>query len=137
MSTRGPAGEALVAACESYIARAKADDPLLAHIEASEKAKVQDECSVAMTWLKEKQAMQDKMVKHEVPCLMTHDINKKLDGIQRMCDSILNKPAPPPPKPAAAEPKKDEPMAEDKPAEEGTPMDTDGAAPEEAPMEQN
>mmetsp|Transcript_35480 Transcript_35480/g.100452 ORF Transcript_35480/g.100452 Transcript_35480/m.100452 type:complete len:803 (+) Transcript_35480:247-2655(+) len=135
MSTRGPAAETLVACCNSFIALAKSGDAKYAHIPAEDLAKVVDECNVALTWIQEKQALQESMPKHEVPVLMTHDITKKVETVTRACESVLNRPPPPPPK-------KEEPAApkeEAKPANE-EPMETDGEGPaaadgEEQPME--
>jgi len=144
-SSRGPKAESLAAACKGFIRQAESAEEKYAHIAAEDKAKVVEECQAAMKWLKEKQALQETLPKHEVPVLMTHDITKKLETVKRVCEAVMNKPAPPPPK--KEEPAKEAaaPEAaadgEAKPAQEAEAMETDGAAPEapaaegEAPME--
>uniref|UniRef100_A0A061S331 Heat shock 70kDa protein 4 n=1 Tax=Tetraselmis sp. GSL018 TaxID=582737 RepID=A0A061S331_9CHLO len=126
MSTRGPAAERLLACCNKFAGLASGGDPKYAHISDEEKGRVIEECQKASEWLREKQALQESLPKHEVPVLMTHDIDKKIEAVTRASEAVLNKPPPPPPK------------AEEKPANEddSAPMDTEGAArDEEAPME--
>lgn len=66
MSTRGPAGESLIACCNNFLAAAQSGDAKYGHIDKADMARVIDECNAAMSWLKEKQALQGSIPKHEV-----------------------------------------------------------------------
>lgn len=65
-SSRGPKAESLAAACKGFIRQAESAEEKYAHIAAEDKAKVVEECQAAMKWLKEKQALQETLPKHEV-----------------------------------------------------------------------
>ncbi|PNW72223.1 hypothetical protein CHLRE_16g677000v5 [Chlamydomonas reinhardtii] len=137
--SRGPAVEALRAAAASYLDSAKGDKPSLAHIPAEEKAAVVKECDAALAWLNERLALQSKLSKADEPALLTADINKKRETLDRVCKPILSRPAPAPaapPAPAAAEP-----GAADAAAASPEPMESEASpgpeASSEAPMETN
>lgn len=118
---RGPAAQRLLAVCESYLAQAKSDASQYAHIEQDERAKVMGECQAALNWLNEKLQLQDKASKQEDPVVLSTDIDRKAESIDRFCKPIMTKPAPAPKKPAPAANGGD-----------ATAMDTDG--PEEGPQ---
>lgn len=93
---------------------------------------VVDECNSALSWLADKSAQQAALNKFEEPVLVTADIQKKHDMIDRLCKPIMSKPAPKP-EPAPAAP-------EAAPAAGPEPMQTEAAeaagAQAEQPMEQ-
>ncbi|QDZ20946.1 heat shock protein Hsp70 [Chloropicon primus] len=127
---RGPAAQGLVETCNMFTQLATSEDAKYSHITAEEKGRVLKECQTAMTWLSEKIAMQDNTPKTVSPIIMSFDIIKKKEVIQRVCEPIMSKPAPAPPK---EEKKKEEeskeasPMEEDKEEKkEESPMETDG-----------
>merc|ERR1711871_603079 len=95
-------------------------------------SKVEAECDRAMTWLDEKEGLQAGMRKTDAPILLTHEIKKKQEVVERVCNLNMFKPKPPPPK----EPEK-------KPEEEATaadageqPMETADGEAEDTPMEE-
>ena len=74
--------------------------------------------------------MQAKVAKCDEPCLLTSDITKKRDTVERMCKPIASKPKPKPPAPAAADPA---PMESEGEPGDSVPMDAqDAAAPEDS-----
>ncbi|KAG6551457.1 hypothetical protein Mapa_006880 [Marchantia paleacea] len=109
------------------------------HIAPEDKAKVVAECTKAEDWLKEKKQLQDGLPKASNPVLLSADIKKKTEVLDRFCKPIMTKPRPAPPKAAP-------PQSESKPAESkdgasngfsssgndappSEPMDTDNGAP--------
>ncbi|GKE79708.1 heat shock 70 kDa protein 15-like protein [Tanacetum coccineum] len=64
---------------------------------------VLNECSEAENWLTKTQQVQDALPKHVEPDLLSADIRKKAEVIDRVCIPILSKPKPAPPKPATLE----------------------------------
>lgn len=138
--TRGGAAAELKKACQHWWNLAKSEAPGLAHIGGEERAQCIKECEDAMAWLSAKEALQAQAPKWEAPVLVTADIVKKREVVERVCKPIMSKSAP---KPAAPPPAPAEPAAQAA-AAEPTPMDAEaeaaaaaaaGAA-EEAPMEQ-
>jgi len=123
---RGPAAQALIDTCNLFTQMATSDDAKYSHIGADEKGRVVKECQNAMTWLSEKTALQDNTPKTASPIIMSFDIVKKREVIERVCNPIMSKPAP--------APKPEEKKAEDA-GQESEPMQTDGdeAANGEAP----
>merc|ERR1739848_504952 len=95
-----------------------------------ENGRVIKECQNAMTWLNEKTALQDNTPKTVSPVIMSFDIIKKKEVIERVCNPIMSKPAPAP-KP---EPKEEEKKEEE---QEASPMQTEenGAEEEATPMD--
>ncbi|KXZ55613.1 hypothetical protein GPECTOR_2g1163 [Gonium pectorale] len=136
--SRQAAVDALRATCEHYLGLSRSDRPQYAHISAEERASVAKESEAALSWLNERLALQSQLTKADEPALLTADINKKRETVERVCKPIMSKPAPPPPSPApapeasapdatAASP---EPMeSEASPGPEATPG-ADAAAPE-------
>ena len=76
--------------------------------------------------------MQAKIAKSDEPCLLTSDITKKRDTVERMCKPIANKPKPKPPAPPATDPAPMESESQDQPGD-SVPMDAQDAtdAPED------
>ncbi|GIL79849.1 hypothetical protein Vretimale_12448 [Volvox reticuliferus] len=136
--TRGPALEALRSTIEHYSVLAASDRPQYAHITPEERATVFKECEAAKAWLDERLALQANLSKADEPALLTADINKKRETIERVCKPVMSKPAPAPstPPPAAAPPVEPEPMeSEASPAPEGNPVPEAGGAPAAEEME--
>ncbi|GFR48872.1 hypothetical protein Agub_g10723 [Astrephomene gubernaculifera] len=147
--SRGAALDALRSTLEHYQQLARSDRPQLAHISPEERASVIKECDAAAGWLQERLALQSQLSKADEPALLTADINKKRETVERVCKPIMSRPAPPPPAPApaaapaadaAAAPAADaaaspEPMeSEASPGPEAAPA-ADAAAAEGQPME--
>ncbi|KAJ9537815.1 hypothetical protein OSB04_030548 [Centaurea solstitialis] len=84
-----------------YRQAAASVDPKYEHIDLSEKQKVLNECSEAENWLREKKQLQEALPKHADPVLLSSDIRKKAEALDRVCRPIMSKPKPAPPKPAA------------------------------------
>lgn len=129
-SSRGPAAATLKQTASSFLGML--EDARYEHIEAEEKEKVNKECTAALAWLSEKEAQQAALAKNVDPALLTNDITKKSDMLERFCSPIMSKPKP---KPKPEEPKPEE-LKPEAAAEGGEPMDTsaEGAAAEgEAP----
>ncbi|KAK9830242.1 hypothetical protein WJX72_010520 [[Myrmecia] bisecta] len=130
VDTRAPAASALLATAHNYMNAASSSDPKLAHISAEERAKVTNECQKAVDWLESKQQLQGTLSKTEDPVLLTSDIKKKEDTLNRYCDPILSKPAPAPKKEEKKEEakegeKQEEPVKSEVEVEE---METDAPA---------
>ncbi|GJU44080.1 heat shock 70 kDa protein 15-like protein [Tanacetum coccineum] len=87
----------------NWFRQAAVGDPKYDHIDLSEKQKVLNECSEAENWLRDTQQLQDGLPKHADPVLLSADIRKKAEAIDRVCRPILSKPKPAPPKPATPE----------------------------------
>ena len=131
---RGPAAQSLIATCNTFSQMASSEDAKYNHISAEEKDRVLTECQKAMAWLNEKLALQEGTAKTVSPVIMSFDIVKKKEVIERVCNPIMSKPAPAP----APEKKKEEEKKEEKKEEEqeASPMQTDNDKEGEAtPME--
>lgn len=105
--SRSTAAEGLTTVAKQFKAMARSGDAKYAHITQEELKKVADECDDALIWLTDKMGIQDSTPKTEAPVLLCSDITKKRDVLLRVCEPIMNKPAPKPepkpePKPAAA-----------------------------------
>ncbi|EPS62237.1 hypothetical protein M569_12554, partial [Genlisea aurea] len=70
-------------------------DPKFDHIDFEGKQKVLNECLEAEAWLREKKQRQDSLPKHEPPHLLSDDVKKKADALDRFCRPIVTKPKPP------------------------------------------
>ncbi|WVZ00715.1 hypothetical protein V8G54_026784 [Vigna mungo] len=100
---RGSIVEQLVYVINSYREAAMSSDPKFDHIDISEKQKVLNECVEAENWLREKKHHQDTLPKYASPVLLSADIRKKAEAVDRFCKPIMTKPKPPPPKPTTPE----------------------------------
>lgn len=132
--TRGPAAQALRQTAEYYLSFARNDSLQYAHITPAERETVAKEAQSALTWLGEKEALQSKLAKWEEPVLLTSDVTKKRDTLERVCKPIASRPAPKPeaPKPEPAPAAGAEDAA---PADGAAPMEAETPAAEQ-PMEQ-
>ncbi|KAD2393940.1 hypothetical protein E3N88_40917 [Mikania micrantha] len=98
-SDRGSNVDHLVKFVDWY-KQAASGDPKYEHIDLNEKQKVLNECSEIENWLREKKQLQDSLPKHVDPVLLSSDIKKKTETLDR---PIMSKPKPAPPKAATPE----------------------------------
>nr|QBS00804.1 HSP70 [Agave sisalana] len=101
---REPAGNQLVYCINSYREAALSKDPKFDHIDIAEKQKVISDCGEAEAWLREKKQQQDALPKYATPVLLSGDIKRKAEALDRFCRPIMTKPRPPPAKPQAPPP---------------------------------
>ncbi|XP_077233747.1 heat shock 70 kDa protein 15-like [Tasmannia lanceolata] len=124
---RGPVIDQLVYCINSFREAAMSKDPKFDHIEIADKQKVINECGEAEAWLREKKHQQDLLPKHATPVLLSADVKRKAESIDRFCRPIMTKPRPAPAKPqTATESQANQPHSEG--AENNSP-DGDGQAP--------
>ncbi|KAL2554971.1 Heat shock 70 kDa protein 15 [Forsythia ovata] len=101
---RGSVIDQLVYCINSYREAAISTDPKFDHIDLAEKQKVLNECLGAEAWLREKTQQQDGLPKHATPVLLSADIRKKAEALDRFCRPILTKPKPKPATPETSSP---------------------------------
>ncbi|XP_065865950.1 heat shock 70 kDa protein 15 [Euphorbia lathyris] len=137
---RGSVIEQLVRCVNSYREVAVSSDPKFDHIELAEKQKVLNECVEAEAWIREKKQHQDSLPKYASPVLLSADVRKKAEAVDRFCRPIMTKPRPAKPAtpetPATPPPQgnEEQPQAED--ANAGVNEKAgDGAAAAGEPME--
>ncbi|KAL8118638.1 hypothetical protein AgCh_016234 [Apium graveolens] len=82
-SERGSVIDQLVYCISSYRAAAMSNDSKFDHIEIAEKEKVLNGCVEAEAWLREKQQHQDSLPKHATPVLLSADLRKKAEALDR------------------------------------------------------
>ncbi|KAA8540425.1 hypothetical protein F0562_024656 [Nyssa sinensis] len=93
-SERGSVIDQLAYCINSYREAAMSNDPKFDHIELAEKQKVLNECVEAEAWLREKMQQQDSLPKYATPVLLTADVRRKAEAIDRSCRPIMMKPKP-------------------------------------------
>ncbi|KAJ0865518.1 putative Heat shock protein 70 family [Helianthus annuus] len=125
-SERGSFVDQLVNHVNWFKQAAASADPKYEHIDLSEKQKVLNECSDAENWLREKKQLQDSLPKHADPVLLSSDIRKKVEALDRVCRPIMSKPKP---KPAAPEKAASPPPSTAPPAQNGEPAENTSANP--------
>ncbi|CAI9766097.1 unnamed protein product [Fraxinus pennsylvanica] len=101
---RGSVIDQLVHCINSYREAAISNDPKLDHIDLADKQKVLNECINAEAWLREKTQQQDALPRHATPVLLSADIRKKAEALDRFCRPILTKPKPKPSAPESSSP---------------------------------
>ncbi|WCJ40716.1 Heat shock 70 kDa protein 14 [Euphorbia peplus] len=136
---RGSFVDQLVRCVNSYREAAMSNDPRFDHIDMAEKQKVLNECVEAEAWLREKKQQQDSLPKYASPVLLSADVRRKAEAVDRACKPIMTKPKPakpatpetpatPPPQGSEEQPQGEEANA-DKAGEgaagSGEPMETD------------
>ncbi|KAI3525042.1 hypothetical protein L1887_03713 [Cichorium endivia] len=125
-SERGSFVDQLVGVINAYRQAAASGDPKYDHIDLSEKQKVLNDCSEAENWLREKTQQQDALPKHADPVLLTSDIKRKAEALDRGCRPIMSKPKPAPPKAASPEvPPSPAPAQEGEPKATGPDLNAD------------
>eukprot|EP00798_Chlamydomonas_sp_ICE-L_P016655 gene16655-22906_t len=125
LKDRPPAVEKLRQAIQSYKKIANSGAPQYTHIAASDRAFVMKECESALAWIDEKAALQKLQSKTADPVLLSADVLKRCDTLERVCKPIVSKPVSKPapaPKPEAPKPEEPAPM-EAEPAAEGENME--------------
>ncbi|KAL8458191.1 hypothetical protein ACS0TY_035909 [Phlomoides rotata] len=116
---RGTVIDQLIYCINSYREAALSSDAKFDHIDLAEKQKVMNECVEAEAWLREKKQHQDSLPKHAHPVLLSADVRKKVEALDRFCRPVMTKPKPAP-KPAAPEPASPAPSAGDESQSQGT-----------------
>ncbi|XP_057772766.1 heat shock 70 kDa protein 14-like [Salvia miltiorrhiza] len=101
---RGTVINQLAHCINSYREAAMSTDPKFDHIDVAEKRKVLNECVEAEAWLRDKKQQQDSLPKHANPVLLSADVKKKAEALDRFSRPIMTKPKPKPAKPATPEP---------------------------------
>ncbi|CAI0422810.1 unnamed protein product [Linum tenue] len=100
---RGSVIDQLLHCVSSYREAALSNDTKFDHIDMNEKQKVINECAEAEAWLNDKKQQQDSLPKYATPVLLTADLKRKAEALDRFCRPIMTKPKPAPPKPATPE----------------------------------
>lgn len=101
---RGSVVDQLVYCINSYREAANSNDSKFDHIDIAEKQKVLNECVEAEAWLREKKQHQDSLPKHAAPVLLSADIRRKAEALDRCCRPIMTKPKPAKPAPPETPP---------------------------------
>ncbi|KAF7135359.1 hypothetical protein RHSIM_Rhsim08G0221200 [Rhododendron simsii] len=113
---RGSVIEQLVYCVNSFREAAISNDPKFDHIDLEEKQKVMNECVEAEAWLRERMQQQDLLPKHATPVILSADIRKKAEVLDRFCRPIMTKPKPAKPAtpetPSPATPQESEPQSQ-------------------------
>ncbi|XP_050232844.1 heat shock 70 kDa protein 15-like isoform X2 [Mercurialis annua] len=91
---RGSVVEQLIYCINSYREAAVSNDLKFDHIDLSVKQKVLNECVEADAWLREKKQQQDSLSKYVSPVLLSADVRKKAEAVDRVCKQIMMKPKP-------------------------------------------
>ncbi|EEF34206.1 heat shock 70 kDa protein 15 [Ricinus communis] len=91
---RGSVIEQFIYCVKSYRDAAMSNDPKFDHIDLAEKQKVLNECVEAEAWLREKRQQQDLLHKYASPVLLSADVRKKAEIVDRTCRPIMTKPKP-------------------------------------------
>ncbi|KAF2301298.1 hypothetical protein GH714_022483 [Hevea brasiliensis] len=91
---RGSVIEQLCYCIKSYREAAMSSDPKFDHIDMTEKQKVLNECVEAEDWLREKKEQQDSLPKYATPVLLSADVKRKAEALDRFCRPIMTKPKP-------------------------------------------
>ncbi|KAM7255544.1 hypothetical protein ACFE04_008442 [Oxalis oulophora] len=106
-SERGTVVDQLTYCINSYREAAISSADKFDHIDLSEKQKVLNECLEAEAWFREKKQQQDSLPKYANPVLLSADVKKKAEALDRFCRPIMTKPKPapatPPPQPQTPE----------------------------------
>ncbi|KAJ0977856.1 hypothetical protein J5N97_013330 [Dioscorea zingiberensis] len=101
---RGPAIDQLSYCINSFREAALSKDPRFDHIDEAEKQKVINECTAGEAWLREKKQQQEACSKQTTPVLLSADVKRKAETLDRLCRPIMTKPKPPPAKPQTSPP---------------------------------
>ncbi|XP_047310154.1 heat shock 70 kDa protein 14-like [Impatiens glandulifera] len=91
---RGSVIDQLAYCVNSYREAAMSNDTKFDHIDLTEKQKVLSECVDAEAWLREKKQHQDALPKYAAPSLLSADVKRKAEALDRLCRPIMTKPKP-------------------------------------------
>ncbi|GAA0156661.1 Hsp70 family chaperone [Lithospermum erythrorhizon] len=114
---RGAVIDQLSYCINSYREAAMSNDPKFDHIDMADKQKVLNECVQAEAWLREKKQQQDALPKFASPVLLSADVRKKAEALDRFCRPIMTKPKPA--KPSTPESQSPAPAAGDEGQSQG------------------
>mmetsp|Transcript_145668 Transcript_145668/g.369668 ORF Transcript_145668/g.369668 Transcript_145668/m.369668 type:complete len:826 (+) Transcript_145668:122-2599(+) len=120
--------QAVTGTISNYRNAAQTPGDKYGHIAPEKLQSIVSSCNQLEQWLKDMQAKQETMPKHEKPVLICADMEKKNQELAKQADDILKEPKPAPPKEEkkeeapAAEEKKDEQKA-DAPAPDANDVD--------------
>ncbi|KAA8541820.1 hypothetical protein F0562_022972 [Nyssa sinensis] len=117
-SDRGSVIDQLDYCINSYREAAMSNDPKFDHIDLAEKQKVLNECVEAEAWLREKKQQQATLPKYATPVLLSFDVRKKGEALDRFCRPIMTKPKPS--KPSTPETTSPAPPQGSEPQHQGT-----------------
>ncbi|GAA0150746.1 Hsp70 family chaperone [Lithospermum erythrorhizon] len=142
-SERGAVIDQLSYCINSYREAAMSTDLKFDHIDMADKQKVLNECVQAEAWLREKKQLQDTLPKFVSPVLLSAEVRKKAEALDRFCRPIMTKPKPAKPStPESQSPAPTEGGSEGEPQGGETPVqnakDSEGAGnevPSPEPME--
>ncbi|KAK4761095.1 hypothetical protein SAY87_005988 [Trapa incisa] len=129
---RGTVINQLIYCINSYREAAMSNDDKFDHIDVEEKQKVLNACVEADAWLREKHQQQESLPKHATPVLLSADIRKKAEVLDRLCRLVMTKPKPA--KPASSEIPPSPPQGSEQQSQ-GAGRDMDGA-PEDSEVPQ-
>jgi len=109
---------------ENYRNAAQSPGDKYGHIAEEKLQKIVDACNDLEKWLRDMEAKQNALPKHDKPVLICADMEKRNQELARVADEILREPKPPAPKAekkeaaedGAEEEKKEEPAADSKEA---------------------
>ncbi|CAK9185656.1 unnamed protein product [Ilex paraguariensis] len=91
---RGSVIDQAVHCINSYREAALLNDPKFDHIDLADKQKVLNQCVEAEAWLRENKQHQDSLPKHVTPVLLSADVRRKAEALDRFCRPIMTKPKP-------------------------------------------
>ncbi|KAL8537586.1 hypothetical protein ACS0TY_012634 [Phlomoides rotata] len=123
---RGSVVDQLIYCVNSYREAAMSTDPKFDHIDLAEKQKVLNECVEAEAWLREKKQQQDSLPKYANPVLLSGDVKKKAEDLDRFCIPIMMKPKPT--KPVTTEPASPAPSQGSEPQSTPSPGQNENAS---------
>ncbi|KAG5016281.1 hypothetical protein JHK82_021950 [Glycine max] len=86
---RGTIIEQFVYCINSYRQVAMSNDPRFEHIDINEKQKVINKCVEAEKWFNEKQQQQSSLPKYANPVLLSAEMRKKAEDVDRFCKPIM------------------------------------------------
>ncbi|KAK8674673.1 hypothetical protein V6N13_032779 [Hibiscus sabdariffa] len=86
---RGAVIDKLVYSINSYREAAMSNDPKFDHVELAGKQKVLNECAEAEAWFREKKQQQDQLPKYATPVLLSADVSRKAEALDRYLPSYL------------------------------------------------
>eukprot|EP00164_Ancoracysta_twista_P001523 GFYU01002000.1.p2 GENE.GFYU01002000.1~~GFYU01002000.1.p2 ORF type:complete len:217 (-),score=91.83 GFYU01002000.1:240-890(-) len=88
-----------------FIAFATSKEEKYAHITQEDRDKVLSECQTTEAWMRDMQAKCEALEKHANPPVTVQEIRSKGSALYTLCNPIMNKPKPAPPKPKEEEKK--------------------------------
>ncbi|GAX78376.1 hypothetical protein CEUSTIGMA_g5818.t1 [Chlamydomonas eustigma] len=130
---RGPAANTLRQAAEAYLAFSKQDSANQPQINVADRQMVAKEAEAVLKWISEKEALQSSQEKWMEPVLLTNDILKKKDTLDRVCKTISTKPVPDGAAPSKAE---DAAPATHSTQNDAAPMDVENSEEQQTVQEQ-